>query len=190
MNCPHCGHDKTVVAETRPNGTETLRYRRCTKCGRRFTTMERVCVAGPAGIGYMDLTAAPPAPPVLAAVPEPPAEKPAAKRVNNRRWHPVGVPDGICREAAPLLLEWWNESRRLKHKGKAVWSEKAWLASVERVAALPPQMQVALCQAGVENGWQALKAEYINNGGQPVSAQGRPMPRDPAMLAALDSWPA
>jgi hypothetical protein len=191
MRCPHCGHEKSRVTETRQMGDADRRIRLCQGCGRTYQTLERVCVYAGRAAGYVEVSQ----PPALEVVPAPgPAEEAAvAKRVNNRRWHPAGVPVGVCEEAAPLLLEWWNESRRLKHKGNAVWSEKAWLASVERVKALAPHQQMALCQAGVEQGWQALKPEYLAGGQarlpQLPRADGRPMPKDPAMLAALDSWP-
>jgi hypothetical protein len=193
MKCPHCGHDKSRVTETRAADEADRRIRLCLGCAKTFTTFERVAIYAGRSAGYVEVG---PPPPVLELVPDPePAEEPAAaKRVNIRRWHPVGVPEGVCEQAAPLLLEWWNESRRLKHKGHAVWSEKAWLASVERVKALPPDQQVALCQAGVEQGWQALKADYLRDGQarlpQLPRGDGRPMPTDPAMLAALESWPA
>lgn len=193
MKCPHCGHEKSRVTETRANDEADRRIRLCLGCARTFQTLERVCVFAGRSAGYVEVGQPAPA---LQVVPDPESESEpaAAKRVNNRRWHPVGVPLGVCEEAAPLLLEWWNESRRIKHKGNAVWSERAWLASVERVKALPPAQQVALCQAGVEQGWQALKAEYLRDGAarlpQLPKADGRPMPKDPAMLAALQSWPA
>lgn len=195
MNCPHCGHEKSRVTETRAAGEADRRIRLCLGCARTFQTLERVCVFAGRAAGYVEVGQHAPA---LEVVPDPePVEEPAAaKRTSTRRWHPVDVPDGVCEEAAPLLLEWWNESRRLKHKGNAVWSEKAWLASVERVKALPPSQQVALCQAGVEQGWQALKLDYLKGqhgtAAGPVAlprADGRPMPKDPAMLAALEQWP-
>ena len=90
-----------------------------------------------------------------------------------------------------MLLEWWNESRRSKHGSRAVWSEKAWLASVERIKALAPAQQVALCKAGVEHGWQALKPEFLKELVIRPPVSGRPMPKDPAMLAALEEpWTA
>jgi len=188
VNCPACSHHNTRVTDTDRVPYGIRRYRSCRKCGHRFVTVERVENWDNLIGKYVPAENAP-AP--LAVVPAPLEDEQvaAAKRVNTRRWHPVGVPVGVCEEAAPLLLEWWNESRRLKHKGNAVWSEKAWLASVERVKALPPHHQIALCQAGVEQGWQALKPEYLKDElGKPTAA-GRPMPKDPAMLAALESWP-
>ncbi len=193
MKCPHCGHEKSRVTETRAGDEADRRIRICQGCARTFQTLERVCVFAGRAAGYVEVGEPVPALQVVPD-PEPQTEPAAAKRANTRRWHPVGVPEGVCEEAAPLLLEWWNESRRLKHKGNAVWSEKAWLASVERVKALPPAQQVALCQAGVEQGWQALKADYLRDGAarlpQLPRSDGRPMPKDPSMLAALESWPA
>ena len=191
MKCPHCGHDKSRVTETRAGEDADRRVRLCRKCGKTFMTLERICVWAGQNAGYLEVGQAP----ALAVLPGPDAAEQVAavQRPCTRRWSPVGVPVGVDEEAAPLLLEWWNESRRLKHKGNAVWSEKAWLASVERVKALPPAQQVALCQAGVEQGWQALKPEYLGDGHarlpQLPKADGRPMPKDPAMLAALNSWP-
>lgn len=44
MKCPYCGSKDTEVVETRDSeDLETIRRRRnCTKCGKRFTTYERV----------------------------------------------------------------------------------------------------------------------------------------------------
>lgn len=190
MNCPSCKHQHSRVIDTDRVSDGIRRYRVCRNCGNRFATLERIEDWDPVMGGYGPVAEDPV--PVLVAVPDPePLPEPvAAQHVSNRRWHPIGVPVGVCEEAAPLLLEWWNESRRLKHKGNAVWSEKAWLASVERVKALPPHQQVALCQAGVEQGWQALKPEYIKDELARPTAAGRPMPKDPAMLAALEQWPS
>lgn len=193
MNCPKCDNERSWISETIRLPIGYRRHRICRKCAYKFSTLERVEVWDPVLRTY--------APPGLTVVPdpepepqpEPDKERVAAKRASNRRWHPVGVPAGVCKEAAPLLLEWWNESRRIKHGSHAVWSERAWLASVERVKALPPHQQVALCQAGIEQGWQALKPEYLREGqARPAlpTPGRRPMPTDPAMLAALDTWPA
>ena len=44
MICPFCAHDETKVIDKREGdgGKITRRRRECTKCGRRFTTFERV----------------------------------------------------------------------------------------------------------------------------------------------------
>ncbi len=44
MKCPYCGNKQTEVVETRDSEElETIRRRRsCTKCGKRFTTYERI----------------------------------------------------------------------------------------------------------------------------------------------------
>lgn len=44
MKCPFCGHSETSVLESRvPEDGEAFRRRReCQKCGKRFTTYERV----------------------------------------------------------------------------------------------------------------------------------------------------
>jgi hypothetical protein len=189
MNCPSCDHTQSRVIETIRVRDGLRRHRICSKCRHKFSTLEQVALWDPTLNGYVSVVEERPA---LAVVPEPqPAGQPAVakKRPNNRRWHPLGVPAGVCQEAAPLLLEWWNDSRGSRHGGNAVWSEKAWLASVERVKALPSWQQVLLCKAGVEHGWQALKPEYLKDELAKPTGEGRPMPKDPAMLAALESWP-
>lgn len=209
MNCPHCGHDKSRVTETRASADGDRRIRLCRSCGRTFTTIERVTVYFGRNTGWMEVVpqqeSAPAVP--LSAAPaqasdeessavELPAPAPIAKARQQRipRFMPTEVPDdmGVVAEAAPLLLRWWCEARRSKHGNKAVWTEGAWLSSCRRVGELPAPQQIALAQAGCEGGWQALKADYLEH--QPFARQqpvtDRPMPRDPAMLAALDSWPA
>lgn len=44
MICPFCAHESTKVVDKREggDGKTTRRRRECTKCGRRFTTFERV----------------------------------------------------------------------------------------------------------------------------------------------------
>ena len=44
MICPFCSHDETKVVDKRDgdSGKTTRRRRECTKCGRRFTTFERI----------------------------------------------------------------------------------------------------------------------------------------------------
>jgi transcriptional repressor NrdR len=44
MRCPFCGHEETVVKDSRPNHEQSdIRRRRlCTACGLRFNTVERI----------------------------------------------------------------------------------------------------------------------------------------------------
>ncbi len=40
--CPYCAHPETEVLESRDSEDSTRRRRECEKCGKRFTTYERV----------------------------------------------------------------------------------------------------------------------------------------------------
>lgn len=186
MKCPNCGHDKSRVTETRAGAEADRRIRLCQGCGKTFQTMERICVFVGRAAGYVEM--APPVP-ALAVVPDPPKKvaKPAAGYVAHLNDASLAA---VVADAQPLLVQWWNESRRSKHKGNATWTEAAWQASVQRVAALPQWQQLLLAQAGVEHGWQALKPEYLKQELAKPQASGRPMPKDPAMLAALEQWPS
>ena len=42
MLCPYCGNDETKVTDKRDSKNETRRRRECLKCGKRFTTYERI----------------------------------------------------------------------------------------------------------------------------------------------------
>jgi len=42
MLCPYCTHAETKVTDKRDNEAVTRRRRECLKCGKRFTTYERV----------------------------------------------------------------------------------------------------------------------------------------------------
>nr|DAN26697.1 MAG TPA: transcriptional regulator NrdR [Caudoviricetes sp.] len=39
--CPYCGNEKTRVGAT-VKGLETVRFRKCAKCGRTWTTIETI----------------------------------------------------------------------------------------------------------------------------------------------------
>lgn len=45
MNCPHCGHARHKVIDTRDTGDEIRRRRQCDQCGQRFTTYEHVAAS-------------------------------------------------------------------------------------------------------------------------------------------------
>lgn len=197
MKCPHCGHEKSRVSDTRTRPEADLRYRRCAHCGKAFTTLETVCVYAGRGRGFVadQINTPQDFGPPLQVVPDPvPAAakaKPTARYVAALNTESL---DAVSPDVQLLLVEWWNVARRSKHGQKATWTEAAWKASVGRVAALPIDQQLALAAAGVEHGWQALKIDYLDNGSARTAAlptaTGRPMPKDPAMLAALDQWPA
>ena len=42
MLCPYCSHTETKVTDKRDSGKITKRRRECLKCGKRFSTQERV----------------------------------------------------------------------------------------------------------------------------------------------------
>lgn len=43
MKCPYCGAEDTKVVDSRPTEDDSIRRRRqCPKCGKRFTTYERL----------------------------------------------------------------------------------------------------------------------------------------------------
>jgi transcriptional repressor NrdR len=46
MNCPFCSQNDTKVTDSRPESDGIRRRRECLACGRRFTTLERVELAG------------------------------------------------------------------------------------------------------------------------------------------------
>jgi hypothetical protein len=188
MKCPHCGSEKSRVTETRASADADRRIRLCQGCGKTFQTLERICVFAGRAAGYIEAVQAGPA---LAVVPDKPkpAARPAAARGFVAHLNDTALAH-VTPDAQPLLVQWWNESRRSKHKGQATWTEAAWVASVNRVAALPGWRQLLLAQAGVEHGWQSLKPEYVNDAPAQQTAAGRPMPKDPAMLAALEQWPS
>ena len=42
MKCPFCGHDSSRVIDSRPAEDAIRRRRQCEKCGKRFTTYEKL----------------------------------------------------------------------------------------------------------------------------------------------------
>ena len=172
MKCPHCGHEKSRVLETRGD----RRVRQCGKCLKDYSTQE--CLAAYAGkhAGYIHQ-----APPVEEA---PPAQK--KKRV--QKYHPAVAIGSMTQEnpeLTQLLLTWWNEARWSKHPG-AAWTQTAWESTVRRVFAMEPKKAMKLAARGVETGWQTLQEKYLE--GEAATDDGTVMPTDPAMRAALEGW--
>lgn len=201
MKCPHCGHRRSRVTNTDDRDEFILRYRICLKCAKNFTTIERVSVYIGRAAGHVEVELPPgtvealqaPAPALLQPAELPPPKKePAPTRLG--RFMPTDDYPlfGINEELRPLLLQWWRESRLSKHRSKATWTEAAWQASLRRVSKQSPAYQRQLVEAGVEFGWQALDPKYLDPvkgmGQARPTASGRPMPRDPSMLSALEPW--
>jgi hypothetical protein len=192
MNCPKCGGTSNRILDTIRVREGIRRHRICNgkRCRHKFATLERIEEWDPGIQSYVAVAPDQPAP--LAPVIRLQQDRPAAAAKTQR--HAASLDEdclvNVCSEAQPLLVEWWNVSRKSKHGAKAAWSEAAWLSSVARVAKLPAWQQVLLARAGVEHGWQTLKPEYMKDELTAPTAQGRPMPKDPAMLAALEQWPS
>ena len=176
MNCPHCGHGKSRVLETRGD----RRVRQCGKCLKDYSTYE--CLAAFAGKKAGWIHESPPA--------EDAPAKPNYKGITKspKEWWPV-TPDYVSAldpELGQLLLAWWNESRRQKQGKKAAWTQQAWISNVERVQAMPLKKGLALARRGVETGWQALLEKYLE--GETSTDDGTVTPTNPAMRAALEAW--
>ena len=175
MKCPHCGHEQSRVVQTRGE----LRVRQCGQCLKEFKTIE--CIAAFAGRHRGWITEAPP---------EAPPEEPSRANVSKiQKFHPASMTDGLAsadQELAELLLSWWNESRWTKHKA-ASWTKKAWQLNVKRVLAMPIAKAKALAERGVEQGWQSLQEEYVNDVAS--TPDGVLIPKDSAMQRALEAWP-
>ena len=183
MKCPNCGNEKSRVLETRQSEGFDLRVRQCGKCGKSFKTSERVAVYAGKTYGYAEVQVA--TEPAIQVEPE--KKEPKAKRFTAKVEHDsLKV---ITPEAIADVLEWWNVSRWNKQKAKAVWTENAFVKSIERLADLPPYQQKLLASKGAETGWQSLDADYLPKREQvkPVD-NGKLEPKDPAMQEALQSW--
>lgn len=192
MNCPHCSHPESKVASVERQDIGDFRTRECRACKKTFRTRETVVVYAGKAAGYFTADDTQVMEEEVAAA-EPEPSHPPRKKAAKPEQHVAHLNDAglalLTPEAQPLVVEWWNVSRRHKHGSSAAWSFAAFQGSVHRLEKLPPHQQVLLAQAGVEHGWQALKPEYVKEELAKPTANGRPMPKDPAMLAALESWP-
>lgn len=179
MKCPHCGHEKSRVLETRGD----RRVRRCGECLKDYSTVETIAAWAGRDRGWIH--EAPSAEVVPLAI-----ELQQKKRPSRfDKFHPAQVEDefnGADAELAALLTEWWNQSRWSKHKAKAAWTRNAWLQNVNRVLAMHPVKALALAKLGVEMGWQSLQEGYVDDI-SPVP-EGVLMPKDSAMQRAIETW--
>jgi len=173
MKCPHCGHEKSRVLETRGD----RRVRQCGKCLKDYSTQE--CLAAYAGkkAGWIHQ-----APEVEESAP------PAPKKKRVEKYHPAIPTDWMIEthpETTQLLLQWWNEARWSRHPN-AAWTESAWLSNANRVFAMDPKKGHRLASRGVESGWQSLQEKYLE--GDTSTDDGTVFPTNPAMRAALEGW--
>lgn len=202
MKCPHCGCESSRVMECRwvPEGLK--RFRACRRCGERFPTLETLSEPRRRGSKTTEPIASRPALSLVEGPGQlPPAQAEPRRRAQERAagFHPVALADiaddvrGLPGELVDVLLLWWNTARRSRHGAKATWTRNAWDQSLARVRALSPEAAMQLAQAGAEFGWMALKPEYGRQSrpaaAAAVSTSGRPLPRDPSMLQAIQSWP-
>ncbi len=175
MKCPHCGHEKSRVLETR----EDRRVRQCAKCLKDFSTIETIAAFAGRHRGW-----------ICEEPPEMAIELQQKRRPSKfEKFHPAQIEDefnGADAELAALLTEWWNNARWSKHKSKAAWTRNAWLQNVTRVLAMNPIKARALAKLGAEMGWQSLQEGYVDD----VSAvpEGVLMPKDSAMQRAIETW--
>lgn len=187
MKCPHCGHGKSRVLETR----DDRRVRQCGKCLKDFSTIETIAAWAGRDRGW--ISEAPPdnvVPLNIELQQEKPQKQPPKPRPSRfDKFHPAQIEDelnGADAELAALLTEWWNEARWSKNQHKAAWTRNAWLQNVTRVLAMHPVKAMALAKLGAEMGWQSLQEGYVDD----VSAvpDGVLMPKDSAMQRAIESW--
>ena len=175
MKCPHCGHEKSRVLETRGD----RRVRQCGECLKDFSTIETIAAFAGRHRGW-----------ICEEPPETVIELQQKRRPSKfDKFHPAHVEDefnGADAELAALLTEWWNNARWSKHKSKATWTRNAWLQNVTRVLAMNPVKAMALAKLGAEMGWQSLQEGYVDDV-SPVP-DGVLMPKDSAMQRAIETW--
>jgi hypothetical protein len=177
--CPFCGHTKTGINGTESKDPDSRRYRVCLSCGKPFTTIEVVVVnTGGEWAPLQQETARPSAVTSYRRVSMPPDS-----------W-------GLPYQLAIDISHWWEVARWSKHGNKAVWTERAFNASLSRVQQLHlamPERARELVAKGVENGWMGLDPKFLNPREQfgrfAPTAQATPLgPKSPAMQAAVESW--
>lgn len=172
-----------------------IRFRECRTCGGSFTTREKVVVSIGYGKGYVDID--------KMNVELPPVPKPKAPRAVPRyRDVPAKEIAAVVHGRLPepmvqKLAEWWNESRWSKHRAKAVWTERAFRLSVERLAhvfSMYPERAESLLDKALEAGWMQLSPTYLDS--TPTGAPALPpastglAPASADMQLAVSQWNA
>ena len=178
MKCPHCGHEKSRIIETR--GLRRLRL--CGSCLKTFPTIETLAAYVGRERGYIHES------PPQEEISEKPKSLPKLEKAKPARFHPLLLEDELLaadKDLAALLVSWWDESRWTKHKSSASWTRAAWLSNATRVLALPHAKAMALARRGVEMGWQSLQEEYVNDVSSSTD-QGQMAPRNSAMQKAIE----
>lgn len=189
MKCPHCGSTKRHrVKDTRSTAQgHEQRYRVCANCKTVFTTIESVAVYAGRSLGW------------IVDQPEPEKELPSEVVITQASpprptkpvlFHPAIVGSELLtadKRVAANLIEWWDNSRWSRHGKKATWTQQSWLLNVNRVLKMSPNRAIAVSEAGVENGWLALK-DYGED--QKPEPSNRLTPKSAAMQSAIDqmSW--
>ena len=201
IRCPNCNSAESRVLNTFNDDEGRDRERLCQGCSARYLTEERVS----------HLLALPKKEPELPRLPKSSRKRPApkaeaapapvkapapARTLAPARFHPVSLANGgdLFRQMPmpiqALLLEWWNTARRQRHAG-AAWTERAWLGSVERVAALVNSGNFleaqTLATAGAEHGWQSLQQEYLKGAKQLPQAANTRVGKEQAAVDAIEA---
>lgn len=186
MECCYCPNERVTLNRAK----DGIRWYSCGACGESFITREELVVY--TGTTYV------PAPnrPKLQLPEVPPSKRarsPVVERMRECRipadnW---GLPPSMARD----VKHWWEQSRWIKHGGRAVWTERALLSSVRRLLALhqaSPADALQLIEAAVEKGWQAIDGRYLRPGWDNAPARPAPAPqdgpKDKSMQSALATW--
>ncbi len=186
MRCHYCPNERVTLNRTK----DGIRWYSCGACGQSFTTREELVVF--TGTAYV------PAPnrpklelPALQAPKRP--RSPVVERMRECRipadnW---GLPASMARD----VKHWWEQSRWIKHGGRAVWTQRALLASVRRLVAIhqaSPADALQLIEGAVEKGWQAIDGRYLQRSWDSSPARPAPAsqegPKDKSMQSALATW--
>jgi hypothetical protein len=201
IRCPNCNSGESRVLNTFNDDEGRDRERLCQGCGARYLTEERVSHLLAMPKKNLELPQLPKSSrkrpvPKAEVAPAPAPAKAPARTLAPARFHPVNLANGgdVFRQMPmpiqALLMEWWNTARRQRH-ASAAWTERAWLGSVERVAALISSNNFleaqALATAGAEHGWQSLQQEYLRGAKQLPPAANTRVSKEQAAVDAIEA---